>query len=189
MKKIIFVFGAALVLLFAACKSGPSSSDPKATLLSFFKALSKKDLKEARKYATKESESMFGLMEMGMKMAENMKKDDDDFDKFKDENLVMGDARIEGDKAFVPVKNKKDNESTNFILKKEDGSWKVAFDKATMAEMAGEKIKENGDHPVNMDSLNAIMQDLNSDSMRNALKEGLGAMDSLQKALKDVKKD
>ena len=172
-----------MVIIAIGCKSGPSSSDPKATLMSFFKALSKKDLKEARKYATKESESMLSMMEMGLKMAENMKtkETDEEFKKFAEGNMEIGEPKIDGDKATVPVKSKEDNESTNFVLKKEDGAWKVAFDKQSMSEMAGEKIrdKETGD-TVNMDSLTNELKNLNTDSLNRAVQEGLKAIDSLK---------
>ena len=111
MKKIIFSICAGLMLVMVACKSGPSSSDPKATLVSFFKSLSQKDLKGARKYATKESEAMFSMMEMGLQMAEKMKtkETDDELQKFDEANMQIGEAKIDGDKATVPVTNKKDN--------------------------------------------------------------------------------
>ena len=68
-----------------------------------------------------------------------------------------------------------------FVLKKEDGAWKVAFDKQSMSEMAGEKIrdKETGD-TVNMDSLTNELKNLNTDSLNRAVQEGLKAIDSLK---------
>lgn len=186
MKKIVFSICAGLMLVIVACNSGPSSSDPKATLASFFKALSQKDLKGARKYATKESESMFSMMEMGLQMAEKMKtkETDEDLKKFDETNMQIGEAKIDGDKATVPVTSKKDGESTNFVLKKEDGAWKVAFDKATMAEMAGEKMREEGGSEASIDSLNQQIENLNSDSMRAQMEQGLKTLDSLKKAMK-----
>jgi hypothetical protein len=186
MKKIIFSICAGIMLVVVACNSGPSSSDPKATLVSFFKALSQKDLKGARKYATKESEAMFGMMEMGMQMAEKMKtkEADEDLKKFDETNMQIGEARIDGDKAVVPVTSKKDGEATNFILKKEDGAWKVAFDKATMAEMAGEKMRENGGSEANIDSLNEQIENLNADSIKAQMEQGMKTLDSLKKAMK-----
>ena len=186
MKKIIFSICAGLMLVMVACKSGPSSSDPKATLVSFFKALSQKDLKGARKYATKESEAMFSMMEMGLQMAEKMKtkESEDELQKFDESNTQIGEAKIDGDRATVPVTNKKDNETTNFVLKKEEGAWKVAFDKATMAEMAGEKMKEKGGEDVNVDSLTEKLQGMNADSINAKMEEGLKTLDSLNKALK-----
>ena len=184
MKKLIFLFGAAIMVIAFACKSGPSSNDPKATLMSFFKALSKKDLTEARKYATKESEGMLSMMEMGLKMADTAqsRETDEEFKKFDESSMEIGEAKIEGDRATVPVKNKEEGESTNFILKKEDGAWKVAFDKATMAEMAGEKIRDaQTDETVNMDPLTNELKNLDTDSVKKAVQEGLKVLDSLKK--------
>jgi Domain of unknown function (DUF4878) len=190
MKKIIFVLIAAFTLTTIGCKSGPSSSDPRATLLSFFQALAKKDMKEARKYTTKESESMLSMMEMGMQMAAKMKNKeaDDEFSKFNEQNVEIGEPKIDGDKALVPIKNKKDGESTNMVLKKEDGAWKVAFDKATMTEMAGEKMREKGETMPNMDSLTQAIQNINTDSLKEVMKKGIGAIDSVKDAMKDLKK-
>jgi hypothetical protein len=81
-----------------------------------------------------------GMIQMGMSMAPKDQKDST-YDK---DNLEYGDAKIEGDKATVPVKNKKSGETTNYTLKKEDGKWKVAFDKATMTQMGTDKMKEKG---------------------------------------------
>src|SRR5882672_7192350 len=110
MKRLFFYLCTVSILAMTGCKSGSSNTDPKATLTSFFKALSKKDLKEARKYSTKESESMLSLMELGMAMAEKMnvkENENKEFDKFNENNVEMGEATIDGDKATVPVKNKK----------------------------------------------------------------------------------
>jgi hypothetical protein len=142
MKKLIFGILAFATMSLMSCKSG---GDPKGVLLSFFDALSKKDIPTAKKYATKDSESMLGLMEMSMKNGGTDKKDD--FDKSK---MEFGDPKIEGDKATVAVKDKTSGETTNFILKKENGDWKVAFDKATMMQMGQDKMKEKGLDTNNM---------------------------------------
>ncbi len=129
MKKILF---AALLLspvLFFSCNSG--GGDPKAVLSQFFEALSKKDISAARKLATDDSKSMMDMMEMGMKM-DNNSKDSDKFDK---SNMEFGEVKIDGDKATVAVKETTSGKTTNYILKKENGKWKVAFDKASMMNM------------------------------------------------------
>lgn len=183
MKKLAVLLFTGLVILAMGCKPG-AGKDPKATLMSFFKALSKKDLTEARKYATKESESMLSMMEMGLKMAENSAKEETEkeFKKFDESNMVIGEAKIEGDKAIVPVTSKEDSESTNFILKKEDGKWKVAFDKASMAEMAGETIQQQGkEEMVNMDSLTNELKNVDTDSLRKVMQEGMRVLDSIKK--------
>lgn len=176
MKKLILSVCAIAIVAAIGCKSGgASSSDPKATLMNFFEAMSKKDLAAARKLATKESESMFSMMEMGMKMAENMKsKEADEFKKFEPGKMEFGETKIEGDKATVPVTYKDEKETANFILKKQDGAWKVAFDKASMSEMGGEKMKDSG-----VDAMNEAGEDVNVNA--EDMQKGMQALDSMMK--------
>lgn len=179
MKKVLLAAFAAVLIMFTSCKSG---GDPKAVLSEFFTKLGKKDLEGARKLATTDSKQMLDLMEMGMKSA-----DTKDFDKFAEGKMEYGEAKIDGDKATVPVKELSNGETTNYILKKEGGAWKVAFDKATMMEIGTQKMNEGG---VNMsDSIaNAIDQikQMDTDSLADALKEGSKAMDSAAKELEKL---
>ena len=86
--------------------------------------------------------------------------------------MEFGDAKIEGDKATVPVKEKKSGETTNYTLKKEDGVWKVAFDKATMTKMGTDKIKEKGmDTNNGLDSASKMLQELNKMSDSSNLQD------------------
>lgn len=169
MKKLILCIAAFLTISIIGCKSG--GGDPKTVLISFFEALGKKDISTAKKYATKDSEAMLGMMEMGMKMAPAGSEKDKAFDKG---NMEFGDSKIEGDKATVPVKDKKSGETTNYTLKKEGGDWKVAFDKATMTQMGTDKMKgmNNGNNSNGMssDSLNKMGEDLNK------MTDSLGSM-------------
>lgn len=178
MKKMLLAVAVTTSLLLVSCNGG--GGDPKMVLTAFFDALSKKDFAGAKKLATKESESMFSMIEMGM----SMNKDNKDMDKFDKTKMEIGDAKIEGDKATVPVKDKSSGESTNFILKKESGSWKVAFDKASMMQMATEKMKEKGlDSKDVMDTLNnglEKLKDMNTDSLAGKMKEGLDKLKELQ---------
>ncbi|MDB5198205.1 MAG: hypothetical protein JWO92_168 [Chitinophagaceae bacterium] len=156
MKKIIL--SAAILLAFGVIGCNSNSSDPRGVLMSFIDALAKKDIEGAKKYATKDSEAMLGMIQMGMSMAPKDAKDSS-YDK---NSMEFGDAKIEGDKATVPVKNKKTGEITNYTLKKEGGAWKVAFDKATMTQMGTDKIKEKGmDMNNGMDSAAKMLQDMN----------------------------
>ncbi len=150
MKKILLLSATIFTFSMIGCKSG---NDPKNVLMNFFDAIAKKDITTAKKYATKESETMLGFMEMGLKMAPDTAKDK----KFDKDNLEYGDTKIEGDKATVPVKDKKTGETTNYTLKKVDGQWKVAFDKATMTQEHGEKGKGEG----MSDSTSKMMNDMN----------------------------
>lgn len=140
MKKIIVIIVAALVVILPGCKSG-SGANPKEVLNHFFDALSKKDINEAKKYATKDSEGMLSMMQMGM---QNMNNEHADRMMEMVNNMQMGNATVTGDKATVPVTDKKSGETTDFLLKKENGDWKVAFDMATLMEMANKKMKEHG---------------------------------------------
>jgi hypothetical protein len=157
---------------------GNTGGDPKTTLSNFFDALSKKDIATARKFATEESKSMLDMMEMGMNM-DKSSKDNDKYDKSK---MEFGDAKIDGDKATIAVKEKGSGETMNFTMKKEKGTWKVAFDKASMMNMGMEKMKEKGMNPV--DSLNKAMDDIknmNTDSLKAGMEEGMKMLDSASK--------
>ena len=159
MKKIIL--SAFILLAFGVIGCNSNGGDPKGVLMSFFEALGKKDIEGAKKYATKDSEAMLGMMQMGMSMAPKDSKDNV-YDK---NNMEFGDAKIEVDKATVPVKDKKSGETTNYTLKKEGGAWKVAFDKATMTQMGTDKMKDmkdNGMDKMNqgMDSASKMLQEM-----------------------------
>lgn len=180
MKKMLFAAMVTASLLFIGCNAG--SGDPKSVLIAFFEAMSKKDIAGAKKLATKDSEAMFSLMEMGMNMAKDAKNEE--MDKFDKTKMEFGETKINGDQATVAVKDKNSGESTNFILKKESGAWKVAFDKASVMKMGTDKMKEKGmDGAAVMDSLNSgldKLKDLNTDSLANQMKEGLDKLNELK---------
>lgn len=170
MKKLLMAASVVTAIAFSGCNAG--GGDPKSVLMAFFDAMSKKDFVAAKKLATKDSESMFSLMEMGKNMAKGNDKDEMNFDKSKTE---IGEAKIDGDKATVAVKDKEKGESIDFLLKKEDGAWKVAFNKEWISQMAMQKMGEKGlDMNAMMDTVNSgidKMKDINVDSLTNAMKE------------------
>ncbi|MEP6615813.1 MAG: hypothetical protein ABJA57_04510 [Ginsengibacter sp.] len=170
MKNFIFCVTALLSISMMGCKTGIGSQDPKAVLSDFFDALQNKDIATARKYATKESDQMLNMIETAMKMAPDSAKQKD-YDK---KNMEFGDAVIDGDRATVPMRDKRSGETTNFVLKKQDNSWKVAFDKETMTEMGKEKMK--GMKNKHLDGL--------ADSSKKMLREMNKMTDSLTKLLK-----
>ncbi len=181
MKKMLVAVTVVAALLFAGC-NGAGGGDPKTVLMAFFDAMSKKDIAAAKKLATKESESMFSLMEMGMNMAKDKKGGADDMN-FEKDKMVIGDAKIEGDKATIEVKDKEKGEAVNFVLRKESGDWKVAFDKGWMTQMAAEKMKEKGMTGA-LDSLNTgldKLKDLNMDSLQDKMNEGMDKLKEIQK--------
>jgi len=152
MKKIIVSALMVTILIVAGCKSG--GGDPKTALVNFFDALAKKDF-TAKKYTTKDSEGMMSMVQMGM---QNMGDKSNQLMNYQKENLELGTAVIDGDKATIPVKDKKSGEMTDFTLRKESGDWKVAFDKSTLMEMAQKKMKEHG-MDYNMDDKNKSEQE------------------------------
>lgn len=155
------------MLAAAGCKA--TSGDPESVLNHFLDALNQKNMEEAKKYTTKDSEAMLGMIEMGMKSMPDSAKNEQ-YDK---KNLEMSKPVIDGDKATIHVKDKVSGEGSDFVLKKESGDWKVAFDKGTLMNMAQDKMKEKG-----FDK-----------QLPDGMKSGDMNMDSLQKALKEIPKE
>jgi hypothetical protein len=105
---------------------------------------------------------------MGESMKDKMGdvKEKDNAEDFK--NMVVGDAKIDGSNATVSVTNKKKNETVEFPLKKEDGSWKVDFSMGTLMKMGMDKAKEDGTE-INPEDIDK-MKDFNMDSLKKGLK-------------------
>jgi len=191
MKKLFVALFAFSALYFTGCKS--DAGDPKAVLVSFFDAMAKKDIPAARKLATADSKGMFDIMEMGMKMAENT-VDDKTKEQFDRNNMEIGEAKIDGDRATVNVKEKKNENAVDFVLKKEGGSWKVAMDMNTLMEMGAEKMKADGMGDEEMKSMNEEMEKLknmNPDSLKilmekskEAMEKGMNMLDSINEKMK-----
>lgn len=181
MKKIFLAAILFSVICFSSCKTG--GGDPKAVLSEFFQALADKDMEKARKLATTDSKSMLDMMAMAMK-TEN-KEETDKYDKA---NMEYGDAKIDGDVATVPVKEKTSGETLNYTLKKESGTWKVAFDKASIMSMGMDKMKEKGvDVSEGLNKAAEEMRDMNIDSLKEGMEKGSEALDSMAKVLEKMK--
>ena len=191
MKKLILMLFAGALIIGTGCNSGGGllgSNDPNTVLDKFLKALSEKDMEEMKKYVTKDSESFVNMMKMGMDMAGEAK---DDKEIFKQDAVVIGKAVIDGDRATINVKDKESGEGSNFILKKEEGNWKVAFDKASFMEMSGEKMNENS--MQDMQNLSEESMQEAADAMKNFSAEDMEkatkAMDSLKQMYEELNKD
>lgn len=183
MKKVMnsILAVAVIALAIAGCKGKDGVADnPKAVLIAFFERMSKKDLEGAAKLATKDSKGTMDMMKKAMDMAEKMKgldkKDEDPAEDFK--NMEVGDAKIDGDNATVSVTNKKKNETVDFPLKKEGGSWKVDFSMATLMKMGMDKAKNEG-NDMNQEDIDK-MKNFNMDSLQNQINS---ALDTVKKAL------
>ncbi len=181
MKKLLAAVFAFSALYMSSCNS--TGGDPKAVLTSFFDAMAKKDIAAARKLATADSKSMFDLMEMGMKMKDTM--NDQGMDQFDKGKMEIGEAKIDGDKATVNVKEIKSGEAVNFILKKESGAWKVAMDINTMMSMGADKMNEKGMHWEEDDGEKLKDQmdkfkNMPADSLKMMMEKGMQALDSIK---------
>lgn len=179
MKKLNFLLVAIALMATAFTGCSGSNGDPKSVLVAFFDKMSKKDLDGAAKLATKESKPTMEMMkkaiDMGEKFKDASKKEEDPVEEFN--NMVIGDAKIDGDNATVSVTNKKKNETFDFPLKKQDGSWKVDFSMATLAKMGMGQAKKDGE----MDQKDIDdMKNFNMDSLR----EGLKILDTALKSIK-----
>ena len=119
-------------------------------------------------------EMMKKAIDMGEKFKDVSKKEEDPADDFN--NMVIGDAKIDGDNATVSVTNKKKNETFDFPLKKQDGSWKVDFSMTTLAKMGMDKAGKEGE----MDKQDIEdMKNFNLDKM----KKGMEILDTMMKSM------
>lgn len=172
----LFLFAGAAMLI-VSCNNKGASSDPKAVLVEFMKRLSEKDIDGAAKLATKDSKAALDMMkkaiDMGEKMKGDSKEEEDPTAEFKD--VEIGEAKITGETALVPFKSKKEKESIDFPLKKEDGAWKVDFSMATLMKMGKDKASQDG----GMEGMNESGEDVNVSA--EDIQKSMQAVDSLMK--------
>ncbi len=178
--------------LLVACGGGSmSNADPKAVLQEFFERMAKKDLEGAAKLATKDSKAALDMMKKGMEMAEKFKdmpgaqsKEEDPSKDFA--NIEIGDAKIDGETALVPFKQKDKDVQFDFPLKKEGGAWKVDFSMATLMKMGMDQAQKQNmfeDNDNNNGDENNSGPNFNSDDVKKSMQMA----DSLMKTI-DPKK-
>jgi hypothetical protein len=156
MKKMLLFLTSLTSLLLFSC-GGSDSNDPKVTLSKFLEAIDKNDIKTAKQYATESSVSFLDMMEMAK---DSSASSADSKKKGKFDSLELGTPKIEGDKATIEVKDKTNNSTVKYQLKKEKDVWKVAFDKQAVMEM-GKDAMQNG--------MNEMKEEMNnmSDTLMN----------------------
>jgi hypothetical protein len=170
--------------MLGGCQSEVSGDDPLSVLQQFFNAMAKKDIAEARKYATSESKSFLDMMETISKFDSSSSIETS---RYLNENIEFGKAKINGKEAVVEVKSKKDGEKLSFNLIQENGEWKVAFDLNTILTIGMQKMKQNG--LQNTDQLKDALNELNKVGV-DSLKKGADAeMQKLDDALKSLQID
>ncbi len=183
-RTLIAIICISCVTFIEGCKTG--SGDPKAVLINFMEALNKHDVEGAKKYAT--AESAF-VLDMANKNGDQKKTKTGEYDISK---LEIGDPKIEGDMATVPVKVKENDLVINYKMKKESGAWKVAFDKASVMTMGLDALKDNSNKIFENDSLKSAMDQLKNlpmDSIKSAMDQLKGLpLDSLKSAMDQLKK-
>jgi len=115
------------------------------------------------------------------KIKDEKTEEKDPVEEFK--KMKIGEAKINGDMATVSVTNpSKNNETFDFPLKKEDGSWKVDFSMGTLMKMGMDKDKEMNSDDIDLDTTNS-MEKLNKMMNADSLKIGLEKIDSIMKAM------
>ena len=135
----------AVVLAASAC-SLLNRSSPTATFKAFYEASKKKDVAAMKKSLSKGSLDMFDkLAKAQNKTTDDMLKDIDKDDKDKAEKMPeTRNEKITGDSATLEVKNDKTDKWDTLPFVKENGEWKIAFDKFLEDVMKGlgDKLKD-----------------------------------------------
>jgi hypothetical protein len=176
----------AIAVFAVGCGGSMSNAGPKEVLNAFFERLAKKDIDGATKLATKDSKPALDLMKKAVEM-EGKLKDEGDKKEAEDDmkNMELGEPKIDGDIATVPVKDKKKGTQFNIPMKKEDGAWKVNFTMAALKGMSGENEEgSTGDDHSNMNSedmqkgiemADSIMKNMDPEKMEK-MKEAIEKM-------------
>ncbi len=133
MKRILLIGITGALLLATGCNS--RGGDPTLVLTHFFEAMYGKDIARARSLATSDSRPALDLIEMAMRTSVG----ENTF--FNLAGKQFGEAVVDGNMAIVAVKEQNSGASLEYLLRKEDGSWKVAFDKNAFIDMGIEKMK------------------------------------------------
>ncbi len=186
MKNRLLIAGIALLSIFTITACTSNQGDPKAVAKNFFEALENKNWDEAAKYTTSDSKTAIELVKSIAEMGKAIGGDPaaKEEPEAKKEEVVYGEAIIDGDNATVPFTV--NGETNDIKLKKEDGVWKVAFDKNTLKQTAAEKSGKSVEE-INRELNEAgnELQKLNTDSLQKALNKAgeLLQSDSLRKAM------
>lgn len=182
MKKLLALVTITSTVLIVAC-SGGAVGDPKGVAKKFFEAMKQMNFEEAQKYATKDSENMFNLFKLGMNLNPNS---DSLKGEFQNQKFEYGDAVINGDEATVTV-TMNDKETTDVKLKKEEGEWKVAFDKNTVFQQLMDKANEDPNiSEQELQNAKDALESLTSDSLQNIMNKTGDAMKEVGKALEEA---
>jgi hypothetical protein len=171
LKKFVLPVLLLLVLIFNGCISGGVDKDPKNVVSYFFDALSTKNFYKAKSYTTGDSE---GMMNMAQLVMQNI-PDRSQHLFFGTNNLVLGDAVINGDYATVPVKNKNSDKTVDFSLHKINGKWRVYMNISTILQMT----RQQPEYSEMNDSLSNLNTATGTSTQTMTLKEMRDARDKM----------
>jgi hypothetical protein len=105
-----------------------ATGSPTATMVAFIEALKKKDTETIKKSLSKESiVKLEEAAKAGKTTIDQIITEGEDMSKEK--TPEMRNEKIDGDSATVEVQDEKTKNWDTIPLVKEDGSWKIAFDK------------------------------------------------------------
>lgn len=137
-KNVSIVMMTALVaVLMTSCGGGGGS--PEATAKHFLNALQDMDFEGAKKYATEGSAEMLDMMQSMSSMA-------GDEEKPEPKKITITNTETEGDKATVTYTAEGSDEEQTLDLVKQDGEWKVVFDKSSMGGMNMDQGEDEEDN-------------------------------------------
>jgi hypothetical protein len=183
-RRLMLLLAVTLLLGFNGCLP---DAGPRGVVSQFLEAMEKKDMARAATLATPESKGMIDLIAKGSRLAGNSRM----FEDVDPARVEIGNPKIEGDLATVPVKEKSSGIVFNYRLKKVNGMWKVSFDMSSLLKMTAGTVGEQFNRGI--DSLKAGLEklrDINFDTVANQLREGGKLLDSMQQAFqKELKEE
>lgn len=153
-KNLSLVLMTALVAVFmTACGGG---TGPEATATSFLNALQDGNFEEAKKYATANSAEVLDMMS-------TMADPGEDAEKPEPKKVNITETETEGDNATVTYTIEgAEEEPQTLDLTKEEGEWKVVFDKSSLGGGMNmdmeEDMEEHEGHDHEMESDTMMME-------------------------------
>ena len=120
-----FLLLISILPVFSNCAN--KEEDPRDVVQNFFSAIQQKNYNEAKKYATKESQD---VLDMLAKLSSNSQAVNPNAT-FDINNLL-----VSGDEATANVAPSGSAKGVTISLRKENGTWKVAFDINSVLKMA-----------------------------------------------------
>ena len=191
MKKAILRLAAFAIvaIAMAACNAG-GSNDPKDVTKNFIEAFAKQDFETVGKLTTKESQMMVGLMKSGIEMAKQMGKENEvqkGFKELEGKKIDYAPAVIDGDNATVSV-TADGKEAHKVNLKKQDGQWKVDLSLQGLMNMGNDKKQNENISEDDMKKVEEALKLMNSDSLKDVLKDAGKSAEEAAKMLDSLSK-